>query len=166
MASKAARASCSTSNGKRGTHQQLGAALVSSKKHSFLPHGPPRGQGPTKGPGAPGGAAPPQTPLHPGGLRPPDPLNPGGLRPPDPLNSGGLRPPDPLRFWGLRPQTPMKCERGYGRGLTTKSSLWKPRQCPTQAIASHKPGPWRLRQQPTWLKSSNLACGGCDSSRL
>ena len=26
--------------------------------------------------------------------------------------------------------------------------------------------PWRLRQQPTWFKSSNLACGGCDSSRL
>ena len=26
--------------------------------------------------------------------------------------------------------------------------------------------PWRPRQRPTWLKRSNLACGGCDSSRL
>ena len=24
-----------------------------------------------------------------------------------------------------------------------------------QAMASHQPGPWRLRQQPTWLKRSN-----------
>ena len=26
--------------------------------------------------------------------------------------------------------------------------------------------PWTPRQRPTWLKRSNLACGGCDSSRL
>ena len=36
-----------------------------------------------------------------------------------------------------------------------------------------RPGPrpstshtWRPRQRPTWLKRSNLACGGYDSSRL
>ena len=40
---------------------------------------------------------------------------------------------------------------------------------PSQSLAwyllstSH---PWRPRQRPTWLKRSNLACGGCDSSRL
>ena len=33
-------------------------------------------------------------------------------------------------------------------------------------MACQQPGPWRLRQQPTCLKRSNLACGGCDSSRL
>ena len=70
----------------------------------------------------------------------------GGLRPLDRLHScGGLRPPDPLRFWGLRFQTPVPFKRGCGRGLTTKDGLWKPRQWPTQAMASHKPGPWRLR---------------------
>ena len=85
-----------------------------------------------------------------GGLRPPAPPRyPRGLRPPDPLNSGGLRPPDPLRFWGLRPQTPMKCERGYGSGLTTKP-----------AFGSREGG------RPKQWQVTNLVHGGCDSSRL
>ena len=40
---------------------------------------------------------------------------------------------------------------------------------PSQSLAwclSSTSQPWRPRQRPTWLKRSNLACGGCDSSRL
>ena len=33
-------------------------------------------------------------------------------------------------------------------------------------MACQQPGPQRLRQQLIRLERSNLACGGCDSSRL
>ena len=50
----------------------------------------------------------------------------------------------------LRPRTPVQFKRSNGRGL--------PRWRPTRAMTNHQPpDPWRLRQQPTWLKSSKLS---------
>ena len=75
----------------------------------------------------------------------------GRLRPPDPLHSGGLRPPQtPCDSGGSAPRPPVKCERGHGRGLTTKpaygscDSGW-PKQWPVTSLVpggrdSSRPG--------------------------
>ena len=66
---------------------------------------------------------------------PPSPRYPGGLRPPDTLHSGGS-------------QTPVKCQRDYGRWLTTKPAHG--------SCDSGRPKQWPV---------TSLLPGGCDSSR-
>ena len=142
--------------------------------------------------GAPGGCAPPDL-LHSGGrrmqggcapqtpcvlgaapARPPAIL--GGCAPQTPCDSEGLRPTDPLRFWGLRPQTPMPFSQGHAMHQTWSTvadqgsdpAILRPLEAATAADLDQafQSGLGRLRQQPTCIKRSNLAFGGCDSSRL